>query len=39
MLGVWCMLMCMSCVVGGYNVVATEHDRYGLSSVQKLWSA
>ena len=23
-------------VVGGCNVVATEHDRYGLSCMQKL---
>ena len=30
------MLMCMECVVGGCNVVATEHGRYSLSCMQKL---
>ena len=25
------------CVVGSCNVVATEHGRYGLSCMQKLW--
>ena len=29
----------VSCVVGCYNAVATEHGRYGLSCMQKLWSA
>ena len=29
----------MGYVVGGCNVVATEHGRYGLSCMQKLWSA
>ena len=28
----------MSHVLGGYNTIATEHGRYGLSSMQKLWS-
>ena len=27
------------CVVGGCNVVTTEHGRYGLPCMQKLWSA
>ena len=29
----------VSGVVGCYNAVATEHGRYGLSCMQKLWSA
>ena len=29
----------VSCVVGCYNAIATEYGRYGLSCVQKLWSA
>ena len=29
-----CTLMC--CVVGGCNVVATEHGRYSLSCMQKV---
>ena len=29
----------MCCVVGGWNVVATEHGRYGLYCMEKLWSA
>ena len=44
---VLCMLMCMECVVhvdvhgvccvvGGCNVVATEHGRYSLSCMEKL---
>ena len=27
----------VSCVVGCYNAIATEHGRYGLSCMQKLW--
>ena len=33
-----CCAWRVSYVVGGCNVVATEHGRYGLSSMQKLWS-
>ena len=29
----------MSCVLGGCNAITTEHGRYGLSYMQKLWSA
>ena len=25
--------------MGGFNAIATEHGRYGLSCMQKLWSA
>ena len=34
----WCAWR-VSCVLGGCNAIATKHGRYGLSCMQKLWSA